>query len=346
MAMMARRPPPRGSQGNLPHLRSSEEVLESSAHGFGFGRFLGHEHVVGVLLAGLAGEGRRHGEQALVAHIQRQGARALEVGDLGRVLVNDLRQLGQQGLGQRGGEHGLAQHDGHVHAEVALPHLGQSLAGLHLDDERADDAIVRLGQHRRGADSAQAVAGAPDVVGEIAAQGVCHHLGAGDGLAVLGLVVAHAGDNASLVVDGDDGFDADGLAIGHQLAQAVAHGIVQRAQFAGSARGSVQGVDDLAVDAQLGDVVDPAASVVLEHLLGGVLRAIHALALELFDVAIGRTGRHEGGGDRDSGQKAYQDEPNLGEEHGLLLPIPFPWRVPRLERWAPRPLRPRMSSAP
>ena len=38
--MMARMPPPRANHGKRPHLRSSEEVLESSAHGFDSGDFL------------------------------------------------------------------------------------------------------------------------------------------------------------------------------------------------------------------------------------------------------------------------------------------------------------------
>jgi hypothetical protein len=178
--------------------------------------------------------------------------------------------------------------------------------------------------------AAQAVVRPPHVVGEVAAQGVRHHLGAGKGLAEFTLVVTHACHHAALAVDGDDRLDADGLAIGNQLAQAVAQGIVQGAQLARAAGGGVEGVDDLAIDPQLRHVVDPAPRIVLQHLLGGVLRAVHALALELLDVAIGRARRHERGGDRDSGQKAYQNEPDLGEEHGWLLPIPrFPWRVPR-----------------
>ena len=50
--------------------------------------------------------------------------------------------------------------------------------------------------------------------------------------------------------------------------------------LARAARGRVQRLGDDRVAAQLADVVDPLVGVDLEHLLGGVLRAVEPLALE------------------------------------------------------------------
>ena len=166
----------------------------------------------------------------------------------------------------------LAQHDGDLDAEIALPHLRQALAGFDRHHQGAHDAVVGFGQNRRRADAAQAVVRAPDVVREIAAQGVRHDLGAGQRFAELAFVVAHPRHHPALGVDRDDRFDADALPVGDQLAQTVAQRIVQEAQITRAARGRVQRVDDLAVGAELGHVVDPAPGVVLQHLLGGVLR--------------------------------------------------------------------------
>ncbi len=64
------------------------------------------------------------------------------IGDLGRVLLDEFGQLAEQRLGQGGRYDIPAEHDGHVHAQVALPHLSQALARLDRNDDGTDDALA------------------------------------------------------------------------------------------------------------------------------------------------------------------------------------------------------------
>ena len=95
---------------------------------------------------------------------------------------------------------------------------------------------------------------------------------------------------------------------------------VSRRGFARAPGGGVQRLGQDGVAAQLGGVVDPVVGVGLQHLLGRVLRAIQALALQLDDAPVGRARGDEGRGGGHAGQQAHQHEPDLRQEHRYSAP--------------------------
>ena len=122
---------------------------------------------------------------------------------------------------------------------------------------------------------------APDVVGQVAAQRVRDDLRAADEVAVFLFVVADARDHASLGVDGDDRIDAAAREVRDQRAEAVLDRVVEHPPSSPEPREAAS--SDSAMMASrpsLPDAVDPLVGVDLEHLLGGVLRAVEALPFE------------------------------------------------------------------
>ena len=214
------------------------------------------------------------------------------------------------GVGGRG-DRLAAQEERDVDVQVLLEALDEVVAGLGADVERAHDAVASLGQHGRRGHAHQAAVHAPHVVGQIAAQRIGDDLGAGDVVAVLLVVVARARDDPPLVVDRDQRGDAAAGEVGDQRVEAVLHRLVNDVDLARAARRRVERLGDDRVATQLGHAVDPVVGVDLEHLLGGVLRAIEALPLERGQLLHRRARRHQGYGHRQAGGEGNQDEPDL-----------------------------------
>ena len=99
--------------------------------------------------------------------------------------------------------------------------------------------------------------------------------------------------DAPLGVDGDDRVDAAAREVRDQRAEAILDRAVDDLVLARAARRRVQRFGDDGVAPQLAHVVDPLVGVDLEHLLGGVLRAIEALALQRAQLALEGARRDE-----------------------------------------------------
>ncbi len=210
-----------------------------------------------------------------------------------------------------GGDRLAAQEQRDVDVEVLLEPLDEAVTGLGADVERADDPVASLRQHRRGGHAHQAPVHAPDVVRQKSAQRVGDDLGAADVVAVLLVVLAGARDDAPLVVDGDQRGDAAARKVGDQRVEAVLHRLVNDVDLAGAARRRVERLGDDRVATELRHAVDPLVGVDLQHLLGGVLRAVEALPLERRQLLHRGTRRHQRNGHRQPGGERNQDEPDL-----------------------------------